>query len=284
MAQATTYSKRTPSKAISKRSTSKEVISQDDLVEIPDAQSTPIVRAAKQKGYMPLLIVGLFLEAFLLGLAFVKINYLKAQPTTNVGVQQQAAGDIDGKFVKIDTGHLPFLGNKDARVSLVEFADFRCPFCEQFYTSTFSQIKKEYIDTGKVKLYFRHYAFLGQASDVAANAAECANDQGKFWDMYNYFYKNQPSESDTSMYNVDTLTQIAGKLKMDTTKFKTCLSSSKDTKKVQDDFTAGSTAGVSGTPTVFINGVAQVGAKPYASFKQVIDDQLKKTSKLFGLF
>jgi len=78
-------------------------------------------------------------------------------------------------------------------VTIVEFADFRCPFCEQFFTNTESQLIKDYVDTGKVQFYLdnMHSSF---ASTVAADAAECANDQGKFWDFHDYLYKNQPGK------------------------------------------------------------------------------------------
>lgn len=180
-----------------------------------------------------------------------------------------------GQRVNVGTGHFPVLGNKDAKVTVVEFADFRCPFCEQFFTNVEPSIKKDYIDTGKVKFYFRHYAFLGPASTVAANAAECANEQGKFWAFHDYMYKNQPPESDTSMYTVDKLTQIAGNLGMDTNKFSSCLSANKYQKNVDTDFQDGQKAGVGGTPSVFINGKIIIGACPTSVFQGAINAELQ---------
>lgn len=246
-----------------------------------------LVSPRRRSTYATILMVGIMLEALLLGIAFYQIQSLtKSQtliPTTGT-TAQNAPGDIDGTIVKVDNGTLPVLGNPNAKVTMIEFADFRCPYCERFYTDTLSKIKKAYIDTGKVKLYFRNYAFLGPASEVAANASACANEQGKFWNMYNYFYENQPNESDTSMYTTDTLTQVAGTLHMDTKKFTSCLHANKYNKNVQTDFNAGNTAGVNGTPTIFIDGVAVVGAKPYDSFKQVIDAELKKHTGFLNLF
>lgn len=189
---------------------------------------------------------------------------------------QPSQGLTPGQKVNVDVGHLPAKGNPNAKVKLVAFEDFRCPFCEKFFTDTEPQIIKDYVDTGKAVIYYREYQFLGPASVIAGNAAECANEQGKFWDMHQYLYKNQPSESDTSMYTTDNMTKIAGQLGMNTSSFKSCLSANKYDKNLQTDLSAGQAAGVTGTPTVFINGIPIVGAQPYAAFKAAIDQQLTK--------
>ncbi|MCL6096622.1 MAG: DsbA family protein [Patescibacteria group bacterium] len=231
------------------------------------------------------LITLLVIVAFLLGVLYTKVQYLEknqtggnlAAPTAQQGTAgNQPAAPAPGQKQNVNVGHLPPLGSKDAKVKIVEFGDFRCPFCDRFFKDTEPQIKKDYIDTGKAVFYFRHYQFLGDASVVAGNASECANEQGKFWDFHNYFYDNQPSESDTSMYTTDKLTQIAGTLGMNTNQFSSCLSSKKYDKNVQDDLAAGQKAGVTGTPTVFINGLPIVGAQPYTAFQTVIDQELKK--------
>ena len=102
----------------------------------------------------------------------------------------------------------------------------------------------------------------------AAEAAECAGDQGKYWEYHDELFKNQQLLS-SSLYP-----QLASQLGLDTAKFQQCLDSGKHTQEVQNDFAYGSQAGVSGTPTFFINGVMLVGAQPYSAFKQVIDAEL----------
>lgn len=205
-------------------------------------------------------------------------NSLAGQPNapSAPSAAQPSQAPAPGQKVNVEVGHLPAKGNPNAKVKIIAFEDFRCPFCEKFFTSTESQIIKDYVDTGKAVLYFRQYQFLGPASVIAGNAAECANEQGKFWDLHEYLYKNQPSESDTSMYTVDNLSKIAGQLGMNTTNFKSCLSSNKYDKNVQGDLAAGQAAGVTGTPTIFVNGIPIVGAQPYAAFKAAIDQQLSK--------
>jgi protein-disulfide isomerase len=239
------------------------------------------------KKFMPknssqVLVILLVIAAFLIGILFDKVQYLEKGQAGNQAAlpSQQAAGQpaqvTPGAKVNVANGHFPAKGNKNAKVTIVEFADFRCPFCEQFFTNTEPQIFKDYVDTGKVQYYFRQYAFLGPASTTAANAAECANDQGKFWEYYNYLYENQPAETDTTMYNTDTLTQAAVSLGINGNTFRTCLDNKTDDAKVSQDMTEGQKAGVSGTPTFFINGVPLVGAQPYSSFKAAIDEALAK--------
>jgi len=77
----------------------------------------------------------------------------------------------------------------------VEFADYQCPFCEKFYTDTFPDIKKNYIDTGKIKFVYKNLAFLGKESTDAANASMCARDQNKFWEFHDYLFTHQGSET-----------------------------------------------------------------------------------------
>ena len=236
----------------------------------------------KNLKYTPILILLLLVAAFLLGALTTKISYLEkngnnqaAAPTAQVPAQGNQA-PAPGAKVDVSAGKFPLLGKSGAKVTIIEFADFRCPFCEKFFTDAEGQIIKDYVDTGKATFAFRNYAFLGPASVVAANAAECANEQGKFWDFHNYLYKNQPSESDTSLYVTDKLTTIAGQLGMNTDQFSSCLSANKYDKNASADLADGQKAGVTGTPTVFINGISVVGAQPYSAFKTIIDQELAK--------
>lgn len=232
-----------------------------------------------------ILVTLLVVAAFLIGVLFTKVQYLEKNQGANNNQQAaapaaqanpQQAAPAAGAKVNVSVGNFPIKGNSNAKVTIIEFADFRCPFCEQFFTQTETQIFKDYVDTGKVKFAFRNFAFLGPASVTAADAVECANDQGKFWDYHDYLYKNQPSESDTSMYNTDTLTQAAVTLGMNGDTFRACLDGKKDEAKANADLADGQKAGVSGTPSFFINGISLVGAEPYSSFKTLIDQELTK--------
>ena len=221
-------------------------------------------------------------KQFSKALGTITSNVSTSQTSVSPGVQaqgqQQAQAQATAPAQKqnVAVGHLPAQGNPNAKVKIIAFEDFRCPFCEKFFTDTEPQIIKDYVSTGKAVLYYRQYQFLGAASVVAGNASECANEQNKFWAFHDYLYKNQPSESDTSMYNTAGLSKIARQLGMNANKFSSCLSASRYDQNVKDDLAAGQAAGVSGTPTVFINGTPIVGAQPYTVFKTAIDSELAK--------
>lgn len=243
--------------------------------------NTPIQTIGTKLVYV-LLLVAFLVIGYLIGKveALQKGATVAVAPTQVPAAAQQPQAPIapnpaEAK-AKLNTSRLPIKGNKDAKVKIVEFADFRCPFCEKFFTDAEPQILKDYVDTGKASFEFRNYAFLGPASTVAANAAECANEQGKFWEFYEWLYKNQPSESDVTLYVTDKLSQAAGTLGMDSSQFSSCLDSKKYDKNVSDDLALGQAVGVSGTPTFYINGTQMVGAQPYASIKAVIDQELAK--------
>jgi len=130
------------------------------------------------------ILVGLLLVAvFFLGVLTSKVSYLEKNSSSKVASQPTSPNQPAAAPAKldVDAGHLQVLGNKNAKVTLVEFADFRCPFCERWFKDVKSNLMKDYIDTGKVKFAFRHFAFLGQQSTWAAEASECANEQNNFW-------------------------------------------------------------------------------------------------------
>ena len=182
------------------------------------------------------------------------------QPSQQQPTRQNIAVDDD-----------PVLGNKNAPVTIVEFSDFQCPYCGRFYTQTLPSIKKEYIDTGKVKIVYRDFPLSFHANaQPAAEATECADEQGKYWEYHDEIFKNQQSLSS------DLYLKLAEDLGLDADKFKICIETNKYKEEVNADFNYGQNAGVSGTPTFFINGIKLVGAQPYEAFKQIIDAELAK--------
>ena len=128
--------------------------------------------------------------------------------------------------------------------------------------------------TGKAKLIYRDFAFLGEESNWASQAARCAGDQGKFWQYHDYLYEHQKGENQGA-FNKDNLKNFARELGLDKNGFNTCLDSEKHKQAVENDTEMGRKFGVTGTPTSFINGKLVQGAVPFATFKTAIDAALK---------
>lgn len=192
------------------------------------------------------------------------LGKLDAAPTQQGNDNQPQQPSV----VKVDVGSNPARGNADAKVVLIQFSDFECPFCSRV-VPTMAQIEQNYGD--KVAIYFRNFPLpFHSSAQKAAEAAQCANEQGKFWVMHDKLFANQNALS------VDNLKSYAKDLGLDTAKFNTCLDSGKMAALVQSDLAAGQAVGVSGTPTTFVNGKAIVGAYPYDAFKAAIDAELAK--------
>lgn len=101
-------------------------------------------------------------------------------------------GELSKEVVEVGEGDIPFLGDKNAPVTIVEFSDYQCPYCSRFYQQTLTQFKKEYVDSGKAKLYFRDFPLsFHEGAQKAAEAVRCAGDQGKYWELHNLIFENQ---------------------------------------------------------------------------------------------
>ncbi|MCC7203348.1 MAG: DsbA family protein [Nitrospirae bacterium] len=178
----------------------------------------------------------------------------------------------------------PFLGRSDAPVTIIEFSDYQCPFCGRFVKNTLPDIVKKYIDTGKVKYIFRDFPLdFHKNAPKAAEAANCAGDKGKYWEMHDKLFDNQ------SALSLDNLRQYATEIGLDADSFNACLDSGRHAEEITKDLEDGIKATVSGTPTFVIGrtqsgkkevvGKKLVGARPLASFEQVIDQLLAEPVK-----
>jgi protein-disulfide isomerase len=164
--------------------------------------------------------------------------------------------------------------NAGAKITIVEFSDFQCPYCERFHQQVEIPLIKQYVDTGKANFVYKHSAFLGQESVWAAQAAECAADQGKFWEFHDLLFTRQSGENQGA-FTKDNLIGFAKEMGgLDMTKFEPCLKNDETQARVQADTQEGQAAGVRGTPTFFINGQPLVGAQPLTAFQAVIDKAL----------
>jgi protein-disulfide isomerase len=178
----------------------------------------------------------------------------------------------------------PLLGkSSSAPITIVEFADFQCHFCDRFAKQTEPQINQTYIQTGKVNMVFKHFPIRGLDSKPAAMAAQCTNEQGKFWDFYKLLYDNQ-GEIDSGWASKDNLKRFALQLLpgLNIQKFNSCFDNQKYKSLVDSDIAFATSLGVRDVPYFIVvkhdgsSPETLIGAQPFSSFKAVIDKKISE--------
>ena len=174
----------------------------------------------------------------------------------------------------------PHLGSISAPITVIDFSDFQCHLCARYVKATEPEINQTYIQTGKVNLVFKHLPNRGSDSMGVAIAAQCTNDQGKFWQFHNLLYKNQ-GPIDSGWVNKDNLKKFASQLKgLDMQKFNSCFNSQKYKPFVESDLALAHSLGFTQTPSFIIvksdgsNPQQLLGPQPFPEFKSVIDKEL----------
>lgn len=243
----------------------------------PDGVSYPLV------GAQPYDQFALYIDSMLKG---------EKPPVPDESQQQQGQGQQQIPFWATAEGWIPdperpgfnmagdeYRGNTDAKVTVIEFSDFQCPFCKQHAEETQPALDKEFVDTGKVMWVFKHFPLsIHPQAPAGGAAAECAADQGKFWEMHDALFKNQDTwtVSDPN----PALADLAKGIGLDVDKFTACLADSKAAERVSSDAGEGAPF-VQGTPTfiVLYNGEGQIipGALPLDTFKKVLQDAVDMT-------
>lgn len=203
--------------------------------------------------------------------------------TTQQNDQQQNVA------VKTSIDDDPMMGDKsNAKVAFVEFSDYECPFCKMYFDQTYEQIKKEYVDTGKILYVYRDFplSFHEPMATYEARAASCVRDQAgdqRYFQFHDLVFKN--TKSNGNGLTKDQTDTFAAQTGIDTGKYKDCINSDKFKDEIQKDQSDGSKIGVNGTPGFVIgklgsdgivDGVVFTGAQPFAAFKSVIDQQLSR--------
>ncbi len=178
----------------------------------------------------------------------------------------------------------PMKGDPDASITIVEFSDFQCPFCAKFHETTLPQLEQNYIKTGKVNFVYRDFPIqnIHPNAAPAALASECADDQGKFWEMHDLIFENQQIWKDLPIsQSVELYKKYALDIGLDSNEFDSCMDSGKHLDEIQKDLNDGRAYGISGTPGFFVGNekigfIPITGAQPYSTFQRVIDGQLNQ--------
>jgi len=210
---------------------------------------------------------------------------LKRQVGTVLGSAQQHlvqdASTNPASRVHTSVTDAPVLGRADAPVTLVEFSDYQCPYCRIFFSDTLPTLKREYIDTGKLRYVFRDYPLdqMHPQARKAAEAAHCAGEQGKYWEMHDLLFQNQQTLASPQ------LSEHARNLGLDGATFDACLESAKYAARVKESQSNGAEAGVRGTPGFIlaktqpgdsVEGTPVRGAQPIDAFRKLIDQILSE--------
>ncbi|MEW6043586.1 MAG: thioredoxin domain-containing protein [Thermoproteota archaeon] len=194
---------------------------------------------------------------------FAAVYFVKPQNTQNDFTVQQL----------LDIGSPPH-GSALAPVMIVEFGDYQCTFCYKFHQSSLDTLIEEYIQPGKAKLVFVDFTLNGEDSVLAAEAAHCANEQGKFWEYHNELYNNWNGER-TGWVNRQSLIEFAHNTKLNPEKFSECLDSSKYRQQVIDTYDFGQKIGINATPSFLIIAgdkiVKITGNQPIDVFRKTLD-------------
>jgi protein-disulfide isomerase len=234
---------------------------------------------------------GILLAAIIVSAAFIAGSYIISnaldRTTAQIEYAAEALGDLEvagapgprpsrparpdpSRDYKVEVGESPAKGPEDASVTIIEFSDFQCPFCNRV-SPTLARIEQEYGD--QVRIVFKHMPLSIHPQAPAAHAAaEAAHRQGKFWEMHDRIFENQRDLTE------EAFTAYAEALDLDLERFARDASSDEVKKRIEDDLREASELGVSGTPSFFINGRFLSGAQPFDNFKRAIDSALEKKS------
>jgi len=202
-----------------------------------------------------------------------------AQPRAPQAAQAAAAAP-SAQIGKINIAGLPILGRRDAPLTMIEFSDYQCPYCRAFHTGTFDELKKNWIDTGKLRFisWDMPLEFHSNAAK-AAQAARCAGDQNKFWEFRSLLIANADK-----LGSDDILSYAQQVPQLDVDRFKACVKSDQFTEAIKKSVSDANGQGVTGTPTFLIgktqgdvvDGIILVGAKPFAEFDSKLKEQMGK--------
>jgi len=211
---------------------------------------------------------------------FFAVSVIDNSPELQFEEKAPSQGDNQPALALFSANASPFLGDANAPITLVEFGDYQCFFCNKFFHDTETNIIKNYVETGKVKIIFKDFTIIGPDSITAAQATHCANDQGKYWEFHDELYNRWAGENN-GWASVDSIKKFAVDLELDSEKFDQCLDSKKYDSFVSSSNADARTLGLTGTPGFFVigpdNQITKIGgAQPFEVFQRIFDSELAK--------
>ncbi len=230
----------------------------------------------------PSLAIGAAIASIVIIVAFLGFNgmaneselVIESTPT----IQESGPPKITMKTF-LENGS-PILGNPKAPVTLVEFGDYQCKFCNVFFHSTEDDILKNYVETGKVRMIFKDYNIIGPDSIRASHGAHCANDQGLFWEYHDILYSNWTGENN-GWASSENLVKFAQEIGLDIDEWSECVTNGLHSQTILASNEDAKNLGITGTPAFFVIGPDDkptriFGAQPFEVFENIFEKKLKK--------
>jgi protein-disulfide isomerase len=237
----------------------------DEIQEQQPSEAAEERRVGETRRY--LLTAAVSAGVLLFALAFFMAGFA-ARALLDEGDDSTSPGSTDGLVLSNAADDDPSWGPEAASVVIEEFGDFQCPFCGSFARETLPRIRETYGD--KVRYIYRDFPIsnIHPNAQKAAEAAQCAQEQGRFWEYHDLLFANQEALA------ISDLKRYAREAEMDTDRFDGCLDSGKNAREVLLDLQDGQGSGVTGTPAFLINGLLVTGAQPFEVFQEAIDQAL----------
>ena len=251
-----------------------------------------IIKKSSFTGLVIALTVAIAISAFFAGSYVTNLNSDRisqadfneaiAKLESKIGNSPQISGQSNKQSIQVSIDDDPMKGNPNAPITIIEFSDYECPFCERFYANTLPLIEENYINTGKVNFVYRDFPIqsIHRNAATAAVAAECADDQNSFWSFHDMIFENRGIWGKLDGINLlNEFEQYAVTLGLNSEEFDACLESGKYFDEVRKDLQDGQKYGITGTPGFFIGndeiGYTLVsGAQPYQNFEKILDEML----------
>ena len=236
----------------------------------------------KQTLHLPSLTIGAIISVICISVIFFGIEGISepSEPLIEKQLIEEQKKPVEitmGTF--FDNGS-PILGDPNAQITLIEFGDYQCHFCNVYYHNTEHEIFKEYVMTGKVNIIFKDYTIIGPDSTIAAHGAHCAEEQGKFWEYHNTLYDNWDGENN-GWAGQENIFRFAEKLELDMDEFIECNNDKRYEQKISKSGNDAKILGITGTPAFYVISInnQQVefisGAQPYDTFKKIFNSMLE---------
>ncbi len=232
----------------------------------------------------PSLAIGAVIAAISLFIAFIAFSSINNEPELVIEPPSKTQDVIPPSVISstfMENGS-PLLGDPNAPITLVEFGDYQCHFCNVHFHNTEHDLLVNYIQTGKVKMIFKDFTIIGPDSINAAHGAHCANDQEKFWEYHDILYNNWTGENN-GWASSDNLLKFAQEIELDIDLWSDCMINAKHSQIITDSSKDARDLGITGTPAFFVigpdNSITKIsGAQPYENFEQIFNSELEKVS------